>query len=98
MDSNLVLSLLLGSVGVYLSTEIVKYVKAIPINEGQKARIRSVAVGLSTVSTVVVTALNGELNPKEVQGWLVQLAGLALTWGSAEGMHRLRNFLDKSSQ
>jgi len=98
MDILAVRNLLLGSVGVFISTEIVKYIKVIPINEGQKSRVRSLAAGLSVLSTVLMTALSGNLDPKDVQGWLVQAAGLAVTWGSAEGMHRLRNVLDKTSK
>lgn len=97
MDISLIVNILRGSVGVYLSTEIVKYIKFIPINEGQKLRIRSLAAGLSMLATGIMAVTSGNLDPKDVQSWLIQVVMFVGTWGWAEIMHRVKNLFDKVS-
>lgn len=95
MDTSLVVNILRGSVGVYLSTEIVKYIKVIPINEGQKLRIRSLAAGLSMLATVIMAVMSGNIDPRDVQNLLIQIVMFAGTWGWAELMHRVKNLFAK---
>ena len=82
------LSLLVGgAVGTYGITELVKRAKTIPINPGQKARIRSVAVIVATLAAVGIKFVDGDVDVGSVQeGALTILEALAVFMG-ATGIH-----------
>lgn len=86
-----------GLVGAlaYCLTELVKLVTFIPVNEGQKARIRTTASVLSLILAGVLAWMNGTLDvwvaSNDVQLALTTIVGIALTFV----IHWVRNFLTK---
>lgn len=79
-----------GTAGVYLITEGVKRIPQIPINEGQKNRLRSLAGVLSAVAVIAEGySVNQSLRPDDVQGVLLALLALAATWFGAHQTHQV---------
>lgn len=78
-----------GGLGVWISTEVVKAAKFIPINTGQKGLLRSVAGLLSVAAVLLLGFVNQDLKPDDVQGVLQALIGIGVAWGSAHGTHHL---------
>lgn len=76
-----------GSIGVWLSTELVKKIPAIPVNDGQKARIRATALALSAVATALVAWTNDSLRPENVQDVMVAVVAALTMWGGAHSIH-----------
>lgn len=76
-----------GSVGVWLSTELVKKIPAIPVSDGQKVRIRAVALALSAIATAVIAWTNDSLRPENVQDVLVAVVAALTMWGGAHSIH-----------
>lgn len=76
-----------GSIGVWLSTELVKKIPAIPVNDGQKLRIRAVALALSAVATAVIAWTNDSLRPENIQDVMVAVVAALTMWGGAHSIH-----------
>ena len=76
-----------GSIGVWLSTELVKKIPAIPVNDGQKVRIRATALALSAIVTAVVAWTNDSLRPENVQDVMVAVVAALTMWGGAHSIH-----------
>lgn len=82
-------SIVSGSIGVWLSTELVKKIPAIPVSDGQKVRIRAVALTLSAVATAVIAWTNDSLRPENVQDVLIAVAAALTMWGGAHSIHTI---------
>lgn len=71
---------LLVAVGVMLATQGVKKVKGIPVNQGQTARVRTVAGILSFVATLGVAFADGNIE-SVLSPDLIQVGvGAAASW------------------
>lgn len=81
------LSLAGGSVGIWVCTEAVKRIKAIPINDGQKTRIRAFTAVLSAVAVGLLGLIDNNLKPDDLQGIVVAVLGVAATWGGSHVVH-----------
>lgn len=94
-DPNSILTVLgtifAGSIGVWLSTEVVKNIKAIPINEGQKERIRAFAMVASSIVTVLVAWSNDSLRPDDVQAVIKDVLLALSVFGGAHSIHKAVN-------
>jgi hypothetical protein len=85
-----------GGVGTWVLTEVVKFVPKIPINVGQKARIRSVAGILSAIAVVLMGFANDSLKPNDLQGALLAILATAGTFGAAHGTHKIVKSIQKT--
>jgi len=82
------IGVLAGSgIGVFAATAAVKKIKAIPVNEGQTTRVRSVAAVLSVVATGLVAFSNGDLKPDTLQEIVVAIANAGTIWLTAHASH-----------
>lgn len=77
-----------GSVGLWGATAAVKSVNAIPISEGQTARIRIFLAVISTLSVLVGHALEHNLAPKDVQDVAVMALQALLMAVGAHALHQ----------
>lgn len=77
-----------GSIGVWLSTEVVKSIKAIPINEGQADRIRAFAMVASSIIAAIVAWTNDSLRPDDIQAVIKDVLLALSVFGGAHGIHK----------
>lgn len=87
----LLLTWLGGSGGTYVLVEVVKAIKAIPVDEGQAARIRTVSLALSAVFVAGAAWMNGTLEVNNLQDVFTALAAVVAVWGGAHGVHKLNS-------
>ena len=84
-----VATLLAGGGGVWLSVNIVKKIKWVPVNAGQKALLRGTAGVLSAVALVLVSLASGAGLPESFQEVMVKLVELASIWFTAHASHKV---------
>jgi hypothetical protein len=87
-DLSFILQIVGGAAGLYGLTELVKFLPFIPINDGQKTKIRA-WLGVSAASVSFVLALlNPDVDPSTLQGLLMTLiSAVGMAFG-AHGIHR----------
>ena len=78
-----------GAGGVWLSTELVKRAKNLPmISEHTKAALVGTAGVLSALATLVLGAVNQNLTPETIQDVIVKLLEFAGIWLGAHTVHK----------
>lgn len=80
-----------GGVGVFLATEAVKRIRAIPINEGMTTHLRATAAAFSAVAVLLLGLANGNLRPDDLQGAVLAILGVLGAWGVSHQTHRVVN-------
>lgn len=73
-----------SGIGTYAVTELVKYINAVPINSGEKAKIRTFVIILSAVFNCTLLWANGSLDQPALTN-AIQL--IMATLGSALTAH-----------
>lgn len=76
-----------GAVGTWGITELVKRVKSIPINPGQKAHIRSVAVVVATLAAFGIKLADGDVDVASTQEGVMTILEAAAVFMGATGIH-----------
>lgn len=89
----LLTTVLTGGAGVWLATEAAKRIKAIPVSEGQTARIRAVAAVLSVLAVCLEGLASGNLAPDNLQQLAVAVLTAAATFSAAHTAHKLRKVI-----
>ena len=96
MNIQTLLALLLQVVGsgggVFALTQVAKVANWFPwINEGQTARVRTLAGVLSAVSVVLMAFADKNVSVGQLQALGMAVVAFSGTWGVAHSIHKLLN-------
>jgi hypothetical protein len=80
-----------SAIGVYAFTAGAKAIKAIPVSEGQTARVRTLAGVLSAVASIGVAYANGNLDGATLQNAFMVTAQAGAIWFAAHQTHKVVN-------
>jgi len=77
-----------SGVGVFALTHVAKKISFIPLQEGQKTKLRATAGVLSAVGAVLVSMANGNVGAENLQALIMAVLGCAFAWLTAHTTHK----------
>lgn len=92
------LKFLAGGVGVWGVTELVKRAPFIPIDEGQRARIRATSAALSALAVIGLGFVDKTLKVDDLTSAGIALVGAFIAWGGSHGTHRVAGWVRALTQ
>jgi hypothetical protein len=78
-----------GGAGTWAATEVVKRAPMIPVNDGEKTKLRATAGLFSALSIALLGFVNGDLQPQDLQSSVQAVLGVGIAWATAHGVHKV---------
>ena len=78
-----------SGVGVFVLTHAAKKISFIPLQEGQRVKIRAVAGILSALGAGLVSFSNGVVGTEDLQAVVTAIVGCGFAWLTSHAAHKV---------